>query len=93
MLTRLDLLHFKCALDVIDQEHGRRAFELGLVDGETRYRWRFRGERYDMSMAVTHVNAGGVLQFTEGAPVSQVSGIQDSRASGNPGSVGQCCSC
>ena len=47
------------ALDVIDQEHGRREFELGLVDGETRYLWRFRGERNEMSMAVTYVNAGG----------------------------------
>ena len=47
------------ALDVIDQEHGRRAFELGLVDGQTPYLWRFRGERYDMSMAVSYVNAGG----------------------------------
>jgi predicted ATPase len=47
------------ALDVIDQEHGRRAFELGLIDEETRYLWRFIGERHEMSMAVTYVNAGG----------------------------------
>ena len=47
------------ALDVIDQEHGRREFELGLVDEETRYLWRFEGERREMSMAVTYVNAGG----------------------------------
>ena len=47
------------AWDVIDQEHGRREFELGLVDGETQYLWEFRGERREMSMAVTYVNAGG----------------------------------
>ena len=47
------------ALDVIDQEHGRREFELGLVDGETHYAWRFRGERNEMSLAVTYVKAGG----------------------------------
>ena len=47
------------ALDVIDQEHGRREFELGLVDDETRYLWRFRGERHEMSMAVAYVSAGG----------------------------------
>ena len=47
------------ALDVIDQEHGRREFELGLVDGVRRYLWRFQGERHEMSMAVTYVNAGG----------------------------------
>ena len=47
------------ASDVIDQEHGRREFELGLMDGETQYLWEFRGERREMSMAVTYVNAGG----------------------------------
>ncbi|MCY4646390.1 MAG: DUF3696 domain-containing protein [Gammaproteobacteria bacterium] len=47
------------ALDVIDQEYGRREFALGLVDGETRYLWRFRGERHEMSMAVSYVNVGG----------------------------------
>ena len=47
------------AWDVIDQEHGRREFELGLVDDETQYLWEFRGERREMSMAVTYVNAGG----------------------------------
>lgn len=47
------------ALDVIDQEFGRREFAFGLVDGETRYLWRFRGERNEMSMAVTFVNADG----------------------------------
>lgn len=50
------------ALDVIDQEHGRRDFELGLLDGERRYRWRFRGGRQEMSMAVTYVKAGGCEQ-------------------------------
>ena len=47
------------ASDVIDQEYGRREFELGLLDGETHYLWRFRGERREMSMAVTYVNADG----------------------------------
>ena len=47
------------ALDVIDQEYGRREFELGLLDGETQYLWRFRGERHEMSMAVTYVSVDG----------------------------------
>lgn len=47
------------ARDVIDQEYGRREFEVGLVDDETRYLWRFRGQQREMSMAVTYVNAGG----------------------------------
>ena len=48
------------ASDVIDQEHGRREFEIGLLDGDTHYLWRFRGQPREMSMAVTYVNVGGM---------------------------------
>ena len=47
------------ALDVIDQEYGRREFEFGLVDDERGYLWRFRGEPQDMAVAVTYVSVGG----------------------------------
>ena len=47
------------ARDVIDQEYGRREFEVGMVDDKTPYLWRFRGQQREMSMAVTYVNAGG----------------------------------
>lgn len=46
------------ASDVIDQEHGRREFEVGLMDEETHYLWRFWGERREMSMAITYVRVG-----------------------------------
>ena len=45
--------------DVIDEVYGRRECEIGLVDGDREYRWRFRGERSGMSMAVSSVWVDG----------------------------------
>jgi len=33
------------ASDVIDQVHGRRTFEIGVIDGGRAYDWTFTGER------------------------------------------------
>jgi len=44
--------------DVVDQVYGRRECEIGLVHADREYRWRFRGDRSDMSMGVSAVNVG-----------------------------------
>ena len=41
------------AAEVIDQVHGRRNWEITLLDGDAdRFQWEFEGERDEMSMAV-----------------------------------------
>lgn len=45
--------------DVVDKVHGRRTFEIGLVDGELGCYWTFAGERNEMSMAVERVAVRG----------------------------------
>jgi predicted ATPase len=45
--------------DVVDKVHGRRTFEIGVMDGELAYHWTFAGERSEMSMAVDRVAVGG----------------------------------
>jgi len=46
--------------DVVDELHGRDAYQIALCDdGETVYRWRFEGERGEMSMAVNSVSVDG----------------------------------
>jgi predicted ATPase len=47
-------------LDVVDKVHGRREFEIGLVQGSSSLRWTFRGEREDMSLATARVRVEGV---------------------------------
>ncbi len=44
--------------DVVDQLSGRRECEIGLVYGDREYRWRFYGERSEMSMRVSAVQVG-----------------------------------
>ena len=44
--------------DVVDQVHGRRGCDIGLVYADREYRWRFRGERSEMSMSVSTVQVG-----------------------------------
>ena len=48
--------------DVVDKVHGRRAFEIGvvdrLVDAELTCHWTFAGERSEMSMAIDRVTVG-----------------------------------
>ena len=41
--------------DVVDQVHGSRECAIELLDTETSYRWRFSGEREDMTMAISLV--------------------------------------
>ncbi len=57
--------------DVIDQIHGRRECELGLVDGQKTYRWRFSGDREDMAMEVTFVSVDDV-EYTNPLPLQRL---------------------
>ena len=45
--------------DVVDQVYGRRECEIALVCKDREFRWRFRGERSEMSMAVSAVEVDG----------------------------------
>lgn len=45
--------------DVVDKLHGRRTFEIGVMDAEVTCRWVFSGERSEMSMAVDSVDVNG----------------------------------
>jgi predicted ATPase len=45
--------------DVVDKVHGRRTFEIDLVDGDSSCHWTFAGDRNEMSMAVERVAVGG----------------------------------
>lgn len=47
--------------DVVDKIHGRRSFEIGVVDNETTCHWVFQGDRQDMSMEVKSVEVGSKL--------------------------------
>lgn len=46
-------------VDLVDKVHGRRTFEIGLIDGELSYRWTFTGERSELSMAVDSILVDG----------------------------------
>lgn len=46
--------------DVVDKVHGRRTFEIGVVDHDRAYSWTFAGERSEMSMAVERVVVDGI---------------------------------
>ena len=50
-----DVVKLGTVTDVVDQEHGRNSFEIGLADDEASCRWSFSGERNDMSLEVTKV--------------------------------------
>ncbi len=45
--------------DVVDQVHGRRQLEIGLVAGSSSVYWIFNGDRDDMSMAAEQVRLDG----------------------------------
>lgn len=45
--------------DVVDKTHGRRSFEIGVVDGELTFSWTFTGDRSEMSMVVDRISVGG----------------------------------
>lgn len=53
--------------DVVDKVHGRRSFEIGVVDDEQTYSWTFIGERAELSMEVHCVTLG---QETNNQPKS-----------------------
>jgi len=53
-----DAIRLGTVADVIDQIHGRDAFDVALLDDEVMYRWTFTGERAEMSMAATSVHVG-----------------------------------
>jgi len=44
--------------DVVDKVHGRRTFEIGVVDSAQTYHWTFGGDRAEMSMLVDRVAIG-----------------------------------
>jgi len=44
--------------DVVDKVHGRKTFEIGVIDDEQTYSWAFTGERAELSMAVDRVTVG-----------------------------------
>ncbi len=45
--------------DVVDQVHGRRQLEIGLIEGDSTIRWAFHGDREEMSMGTERVRLGG----------------------------------
>ena len=75
--------------DVVDQVTGRESFEIGLSDQDTDCRWKFSGDRQDMSLEVTCVETEGIeyddpaeLRFllpvdSALAPVSLASRVRD----------------
>ncbi|WP_341326857.1 DUF3696 domain-containing protein [Methylotuvimicrobium sp. KM2] len=42
-------------LDVVDKVHGRKSFEIAIVDSEQTYSWVFTGDRDELSMEVQSV--------------------------------------
>ena len=44
--------------DVVDQVNGTRRFDIGLMDEDTGCYWSFTGDRQDMSLQVSQVQAG-----------------------------------
>ena len=54
-----DSMRLGTVLDVVDKVHGRRHFEIGLVDGTTCVQWTFHGDRESMSMAVERMILDG----------------------------------
>ena len=48
--------------DVVDQLTGRGSFAIGLIDQEINCRWKFSGDRQDMSLKVDRVVMGGIVR-------------------------------
>ena len=70
LLLNGDTLKLGTVGDVVDKVHGRHAIELGITDGDNKFRWSFSGERLEMSMGVDRVSvdelkleAPGRLQY------------------------------
>ena len=54
-----ELLKLGTVGDVLDKVHGRKSFEISVIDGNSLCHWVFAGERGDMSMVVESVGQGG----------------------------------
>ena len=46
--------------DVVDQVYGRSICDIHVLDEDAEYRWKFEGERSDMTLSVKRVYVGGV---------------------------------
>ena len=61
--TRLALngagAHLGTVVDVVDEVHGRNVFEIGVATNASSCRWRFDGDRREMSMQVRRVLVDG----------------------------------
>lgn len=53
-----DAIRMGTVYDVIDKIHGRRSFDIGVMDEDKTYRWTFRGEREDLSLSIDKVISG-----------------------------------
>ena len=47
--------------DVVDQLTGRGSFDIGLTDQDITCRWKFSGDRQDMSLKVDRVETGDIV--------------------------------
>ncbi len=55
LMLNADSIRRGTVLEAVDKVHGRRQFEIGLVDGTCAVRWTFHGDREEMSMAAKQV--------------------------------------
>jgi len=54
-----NLMQLGLVADIVDSIHGRKVFSMGVHDESESFRWRFAGERNEMSMAVAEVRSEG----------------------------------
>lgn len=74
-----DILKLGTVQDVVNKIHGRHDFELAITNADDTYRWKFSGERPEMSMQVEYLSEisdskatsmalNRLLPFQEGEP-------------------------
>lgn len=51
-----DILKLGTVQDVVNKIHGRNEFELAITNEEHTYRWKFLGERHEMSMNIDYIH-------------------------------------
>jgi predicted ATPase len=51
-----DILKLGTVQDVVNKIYGRQEFDLSITDDEASYRWKFKGERPEMSMAIEYLS-------------------------------------
>lgn len=54
-----DILKLGTVQDIVNKIHGRHEFELSITNDADTYRWKFLGERPEMSMAVECISEAG----------------------------------